>query len=616
MKKHLSKHSIKTKVFGIQSTLMAALTVITVFISLSLGLLLYARFSNSIRVSMLNGGKELNETVSRNIEEYLHEMRQVSDTVYYNVIQDKDIADVAFAQEIGVLYEANRSKIVSIALYDEMGSLILAEPVASQKEDPNVTRQEWFRDAVGQIENMHFSTPHVQNLFDDTSFKYHMVISLSRAVDITIGAKPGRGVLLVDMAYGTLSEVLEDINETEDGRYYYLCDKTGKIIYHPHSMEITRGLYAENTEEIAGLSDGVYTYNVGGGKRTFIVNSISYTGWKLVGVIPEKSFSIGMQKLRYFVFAIGSFLIMMLLAVNRITARRISRPILNLNDSVKEYEAGKKPDIYVGGSTEIRHLGQSIQKSYEQIDELMHEIVQAESERRKAEIAVLQSQINPHFLYNTLESITWMVEGGKNSEASQMITELSRLLRISLSKGRTIIPISDEIRHSQSYLNIQKVRYKNRFKTEYDIDPAIEEYCTVKLILQPLLENAIYYGVGDRDEDEDQGIIKISGKLEGDCVIFTVEDNGCGMPKEVLDNLFVEQEVKPESKKHGNGVGIINVNNRIKLIMGDSYGLSVWSEPDEGTKITVTLPAVPYNDENRKRLEQADAGRRNGDEKK
>ena len=243
MKKHLSKlYRGKNKIFGIQSTLMTALTAITVFISLSMGLLFYARFSNTLRINILEGAKELSETVCRNIEEYLYEMREISDTAYYNVIRDKDIKDSAFAQEISILYEANKNKVVSIALYDDYGSLILAEPVASQKEDPNVTRQQWFMDAVRTIENMHFSTPHVQNLFDDTSYSYHRVISLSRSVDITNGSKPGKGVLLVDMEYSSLSEIMEDINETDDGRYYYLCDKEGKIIYHPHNVEITRRL--------------------------------------------------------------------------------------------------------------------------------------------------------------------------------------------------------------------------------------------------------------------------------------------------------------------------------------------------------------------------------------
>ena len=138
-----------------------------------------------------------------------------------------------------------------------------------------------------------------------------------------------------------------------------------------------------------------------------------------------------------------------------------------LDESVKAYEAGAKPDIYIGGSSEIRHLGYSVQKSYEQIEALMEEIIRQQNERRKSELDALQSQINPHFLYNTLESITWMVEAQKNEEAVVMISELAKLLRVSLSKGKTIISIADELQHSRSYMNIQRVRYKERFKIEF-----------------------------------------------------------------------------------------------------------------------------------------------------
>ena len=296
---------------------------------------------------------------------------------------------------------------------------------------------------------------------------------------------------------------------------------------------------------------------------------------------------------------------MMILEVNRIITKKISRPILKLNESVKAYEAGEKPDIYVGGSSEIRHLGYSVQKSYEQIEELMEEIIRQQNQRRKSEMDALQSQINPHFLYNTLESITWMVEAHKNTDAVFMISELAKLLRISLSKGRTIIKISDEIQHSRSYMNIQKVRYKERFKTEFIIDEEVNDYCIVKLVVQPILENAIYYGVGNMDED-DGGKITVRGEKKDDDIYITVEDNGMGMSEEVVDNILSDNEKVP---KHGSGVGLINVHNRIQLMFGSQYGLQVYSEPDEGTRIVIHIPAIPYNDQNRVELEKQKYGK-------
>ena len=322
-------------------------------------------------------------------------------------------------------------------------------------------------------------------------------------------------------------------------------------------------------------------------------------------MVPDTVQTINIKKFRYYIITTAIVLLMMILEVNRIITKKISRPILKLNESVKAYEAGEKPDIYVGGSSEIRHLGYSVQKSYEQIEELMEEIIRQQNQRRKSEMDALQSQINPHFLYNTLESITWMVEAHKNTDAVFMISELAKLLRISLSKGRTIIKISDEIQHSRSYMNIQKVRYKERFKTEFIIDEEVNDYCIVKLVVQPILENAIYYGVGNMDED-DGGKITVRGEKKDDDIYITVEDNGMGMSEEVVDNILSDNEKVP---KHGSGVGLINVHNRIQLMFGSQYGLQVYSEPDEGTRIVIHIPAIPYNDQNRVELEKQKYGK-------
>lgn len=331
-----------------------------------------------------------------------------------------------------------------------------------------------------------------------------------------------------------------------------------------------------------------------------IVNTISYTGWKLVGVIPYSVFNHGMFNIRYFIVILMLLMAMMLAVINRVVSVRISSPILKLNDSVKEYEAGKHPQIYIGGSMEIRHLGDSIQRSYEQIDLLMHKIVLEQNERRKSELDALQSQINPHFLYNALDSITWMIEGERNEDAVFMISQLAKLFRISLSKGRTVISIEDELQHARSYMNIQKIRYKNLFSFKFDIDASVYSCCIVKLVLQPILENAINYGINGMD---DSGEIKITGKEKDGIITLSVIDNGIGMSQEEVELLLTDSK---RIHKHGSGVGLLNVNNRIRIFFGKEYGLTVESEPDEGTVISIRIPAVQFTEENRKILEKGD----------
>ena len=292
------------------------------------------------------------------------------------------------------------------------------------------------------------------------------------------------------------------------------------------------------------------------------------------------------------------------------------------------------------------------------INQLMEDIVVEQEEKRKSEMDALQSQINPHFLYNTLDSIVWMIEGEHNKDAVFMVTQLASLFRISLSRGKNIIPLAQELKHAENYMNIQKVRYKNNFSVVFDIDENIRDYLSVKLIIQPILENAIYYGVGDMDPDDDAEIHirgwlipdgagekgaaapgtaaehaqpeavmpaesektrqpdpaeanaggrahrqMIQAMSVGD-IYIAVSDNGYGMPPEVCENLLKDdEESRNRVPKHGSGVGLVNVHNRIRIRFGAQYGLMAASEPDEGTTITIHLPAIPDTPENQKLLE-------------
>ncbi|MDE6980796.1 MAG: histidine kinase, partial [Lachnospiraceae bacterium] len=547
---------------------MIAFSVISISIMLILGVVLYLRFSAVSRQEMIDSSQKLMEQTGENLEDYLMGMRQISDAVYYNVVKERDFdsQDAQILQGMNLLYEANKNSLRSIAIYNNYGSLMAAEPVALQKEDPNVTRQDWFKQAVGKMENMHFSTPHIQNLFEDDARRYHWVISLSRVVELTDKGVPMSGVLLVDMDYSSISRMMNQINTSNNGQYYYLCDGNGQIIYHMRQVQISKGIAHENSEAAAKWKDGVYDEFFEGEHRKIIVNTISYTGWKLVGVIPYSAFTHGMFNIRYFIVMLMLFMGMMLAVVNRLVSLRISRPILKLNQSVTEYEAGEKPEIYIGGSLEITHLGYSIQRSYEQIDTLMRKIVLEQNERRKSELDALQSQINPHFLYNALDSIIWMVEGERNDDAVFMISELAKLFRISLSKGRTVISVKDELQHAKSYMNIQKIRYKNAFTITFDVEPEIYSCCIVKLVLQPILENAINYGV---DAMDDCGEIVVEGKKVDGNIILSVKDNGVGMSKEEVSLLLKDSN---RVKKHGSGVGLVNVNNRIRIFFGEEYG--------------------------------------------
>ena len=589
MKKFLKK---RIKEPSIQIIILVSFSVVATVFILIIGVTLYRRFAARSKQMTTQASEKLLGQVAVSLEDYLLSMRRISDAMYYDAIKDKDLATESLNSEINLLYEAHKDNLISIALYYRNGDLITATPVSNEKDDLDVSTQNWFTEAMEEPENLHFSTPHVQNLFYDSSYRYPWVISLSRAVNLTDSGVPMMGVLLVDMDYSTIENMLDRINSDMSEQYVYLCSGSGDIIYHPKQMQIMNNIITENSAEVATYGDGIHEDTYNGIKRTIIVNTVSYTGWKLVTVIPAKTYTMGLMNMRYFAIMTIFMALLALLVVNRLVARGISSPIVKLNDSIKDVENGNlQPDVYIGGSSEIRHLGMTLKTNFEQIDNLMKTTLRQQEEKRKNELDALQSQINPHFLYNTLDSIVWMIEGGKNVDAVFMITQLASLFRISLSRGKTIIPIKDEIKHARNYMNIQKVRYKNEFTVTFDIDEQINDYYTVKLIIQPILENAIYYGVEGMDGD---GEIKVSGRIDGNDIYLEVEDNGIGIPKEQIE-LIMKEDAKAIHR--GSGVGIANVDKRIRLRFGDEYGISIDSEPDEGTKVTIHIPAIKREDE-------------------
>lgn len=643
----------------IQGTILMAFTIISFVLLMILGLVLYQLFARRMRTSSVESTEQIVQQSVINLEDYLANMRRISDAVYYNVIKNADLSTDSIDREMDLIYEAHLEHLVSMALFTADGRLISASPIATTKENLDVTTQSWFTEALRKTDNLHFSTPHVENLFLDPAYRYRWVISLSRAVEIYENGTPTMGVLLVDMNYSTIDRMMERINQDSSGQYIYLTDSSGSLIYHPKQMQINYGILTENNINEAHYQDGHHQELYLGARRQVLLNSVSYTGWKMIAVIPASAYGVDAASLRFVVILLVSISLLVMIFVNQIVSRQISLPLNRLNRSIKRMEGGDvvPEDIYVGGSEEVEHLGRTLRSSMTRINQLMDDIVIEQEEKRKSEMDALQSQINPHFLYNTLDSIVWMIEGEHNKDAVFMVTQLASLFRISLSRGKNIIPLAQELKHAENYMNIQKVRYKNNFSVVFDIDENIRDYLSVKLIIQPILENAIYYGVGDMDPD-DGAEIRIRGWLIPDAekekageggeahgqtydaasgpvaartarqpdpaeanagdrahrqmiqamsvgdIYIAVSDNGYGMPPEVCENLLKDdEESRQRVPKHGSGVGLVNVHNRIRIRFGAQYGLMAASEPDEGTTITIHLPAIPDTPENQKLLE-------------
>ncbi|MCI8648962.1 MAG: sensor histidine kinase [Anaerotruncus sp.] len=575
---------------SIQYLISISFSIIALFGVVALGLTLHARYTTATEAQAQAYNLRILNQVNSNLDIYLRNMMRVSDAIYYRVLKNIDLAQDEIDTPMNLLYETNRELLVSIALFDDAGGLVYASPLSRLKQTVQPHQQDWFLRAIGRTENLHFSVPHVQNLFEDPDYRYRWVVSLSRAVELTTNGVIRQGVLLVDMSFSGIEQLFKNVSLGENG-YVYLINPEGEVIYHPRQQLLYSNLLEENNLVAASYDDGNHFETFQGHKRLVTVKTVGYTGWKIVGVSPAiYGLTSDYYHLRTFVFFALGFSIFLMIFANIFVSSRIADPITALENSVRELEHGNwDAPIAIGGSYEIQHLGSAIRSMAVQTRKLMDDILVEQEEKRRNELDALQSQINPHFLYNTLDSIVWMIENERYPEAIRMVTALARLFRISLSRGRTIIPVADELEHARNYMTIQLMRYKNKFTIRFDAAPETLRLSTVKLIVQPLLENAIYHGMEYMDGD---GEIIVSSYLEQGDLYIAVTDNGGGIPAERCAKLLTDQTL---GHGKGSGIGLRNVHQRIQLRYGAQYGLCILSEPDEGTTVQIHLPAIPYD---------------------
>ena len=573
---------------SIQMVISLSFTAVAVVGMVFMGLSLFWRFSAETETLVEENSQRVLAQANQNLDSYLRRMMRVSDTMYYRVIKNMDLAEDSLVDAMELLYEENRDSLVSIAVFDERGGLVSATPLSALKGDARPADSGWFQAAMERMENFHFSTPHVQNLFDDPDYRYQWVVSLSRHVQLTRDGVTQSGVLLVDMGFGGIEQVCRDV-ELSNGGYLYLVDGDGELIYHPRQQLIYAGVLEENNLAAAQYRDGTHWEEFQGQRRQVTVKTVGYTGWKLVGVVPADNLTDSAQQPLLFGVSLLLFSAFLLAFLNFRISAYISDPIRRLEHSIKELEAGKE-NVEIeeeAGCYEVQRLSHSIRSMVSTMRHLMDDIIEQERQKRRSELEVLQSQINPHFLYNTLDSVIWMTEAGRYDEAIQMVTSLARLFRIALSRGKSIIPLKDELEHALHYMTIQEIRFKKKFSTRITAHPGTEGLYTLKLIVQPILENAIYHGMAGAEDD---GLITVDARREGDDLIIDVEDNGMGMRPEVAASLLDEN--RPEMRTTGSGIGVRNVHRRIRLTFGERYGLTIFSEPDEGTRVQIRLPAL------------------------
>ncbi|MHA0855351.1 sensor histidine kinase [Paenibacillus sp. CMAA1364] len=555
--------------------------MITVVVVLLVSLLLYNKFVKSAEDNAYLNIQQIIDQVNSHLELYVKGMQDIYEVVEQQIGQTGNISDSLLKEQLTTLLHT-REDLVSLALFTPDGQMVLDVPDETMRRNTQLKEQSWYQTALKQPQTVSFSQPHIQNLYKG---QYKWVVSLSRMITYKQDGVLKKGILLVDVNFRTIDELSSKVSLGKKG-YAYIIDDAGNIIYHPQQQLIYAGLKYENIEPVFDYAFGSYIDYSTKDERYITIRTVKPIGWKIVGVAYPNEIVTTKRDLQVFLTWFLVVVITVVLLISIYVSAKISQPIRRLEKAVKQVGQGDfNTPIDVKGAYEVVQLSKRFNLMLHQTRQLMSQIIVEQEAKRKSELDVLQAQINPHFLYNTLNSVIRLVERGEKEEVVTAITSLSKLFRISLSKGMNMITLGEELEHVRHYLIIQKIRYKSKFNYTMDVQDEALSCITLKLIIQPIVENAIYHGI---ELMPDEGSIAIAVKVEGDSVVISVTDNGLGMSEEVMSQLLTGS-VKNTS---GSGVGVKNVHERIQLYYGEAYGLTFMSELEEGTTVFITLPVV------------------------
>lgn len=550
--------------------MLLVLTVTSAVVIVVIGALLI--FLNAYRQSVVNNAKissrQSVEQVSNTVENYIDDINEIM------VILEQELVGQTDREQFFETFFSIKSDVVAVTTYDAAGKMVSCFSGNQELLEEPETNLSFDAGWMAEYENGYISSPHVVTIFQEY---YPWVVTLVTSMQ----TEYGECWAALDFRFSNISEYINGVGIGEHG-YCYLMDEEGKIIYHPQQQLIYFGLKEENTAALVDLEDGEYVQ----GNTIYTLQKLQHHDWRVVGVsfvdeVVEASFA---EITRILIVCVWVVLVIAVICAWILSAV-MSRPLQILSKEMQRFEKEADRFVYhsVRGTLEVNSLSDSFGHMVGKIQRLVETIRKEEINLRKTELRALQAQINPHFLYNTLDSISWMCEQKRTVEAVEMVNALARLFRISISHGQEFIPIRNELAHAENYLKIQKHRYKDQFRYEFDVEENCLDYFCNKITLQPIIENAINHGINGLVEE---GRICIHIREEGQDILFEVRDNGVGIDQEKI------HEILSEENGSCTGIGIKNVNDRLRIYFGNQYGITINSALDEGTTVIIRMPKI------------------------
>ncbi|EEG74005.1 sensor histidine kinase [[Clostridium] hylemonae] len=577
--------------------------VIAVLVSL-LGYFSMTFSEQSIRTQMLDSIQETMNQMGENIEGEIQKVLDVSAQVCLN----EELCTVLQEEKPGTIEEYySKDKTMRQILNESYAAYFSVEDVfvcsyngsvygsdknkLSLTADYDFTRTGWFADMKQSGAGVSILSQYDSSSYISTGEPQKLFSIVKKIYNYRSGKEIG--CLIVHMNSDILGNVLQSVNSNE----YQQCliiDNNKKIIYHPDSDYIGTQYREARVSELLTMENG---YMESLSEKGYLVFSTSaVTGWSVISVVDNKYIMDSINRLRLFLILTAVFCVVLSVYFASYISKTISDPVARLQR--KMYQVGEGDfDIRAatGASDEIGQLTLSFDKMVERTKQLIENVYQSEIYQKEAELNALQAQINPHFLYNTLQTIDMMAEEEGADEISDACQALSKIFRYSINRGQEFVHVQDEIVHIENYMLIQKLRFGGKLEVRYDIQNECRELYIVKLLIQPMVENAVVHGM---ENVLDKCYVTIRVYRKEDCLYAEVEDNGTGIAPGQLMELNEKLARSAEQKmvhevdyvKNHRSIGLENTNARIKLYFGQEYGITITSEEGTGTKVCIKLP--------------------------
>ncbi len=588
---------------SLKKKLMLTMIGIAVLPILLLGSFSYAYFKQVLLMDVQQSELQHNNQTIYGLDNFFLSLEKISDSLLMNqqlteavertysgpaarVLNYQDKQKIEDALYRNGYYLDNR--IDTIAVFPENSDMFYYCTKRTINPDYDVKAESWYEEVVKNEGALTLVGVHENKLVQPRSAAdTEYCVTLGRSLH-SPGTSRLLGIILINVNVRDLQKLWPQ-RQGDSQERFYLLDGQSRVVYSDRPGEIGQPFFMPE------LKEGVTTARVEGALCDILVSESAHPGWKGVKLIMRSKLNQEIAAMPYITIILGLVLIGLAVVVSHFISQIITRPLQDLYTKLRWFEAQKNGEDFQENQVEVKGLSSSYNSMIEEINNLTMRNYETQTRLRKTELLALQFQINPHFVYNTLSSIKWMAE---MQGAKRMVTALGsliKLLQFSSKNDQDMVPIRDEVLFIKDYLNLINLKYFDKIQADIRVEPGTENCGTLRFVLQPIVENAIYHGFSEFKQPSQDAAITIDIRREGDRILYEVTDNGKGMTPEQAEQVLNEEH--PANHLSFNKIGLYNVHTRIQYTFGSQYGVRIDSRLGEYTRVRVEIPAHVYKEE-------------------